>query len=298
MLLECLLFALVLTLLIIIISMVVGADFDLRETMTKIRRTVGTYNTADEHSIPGLITSMPIMDYRHVWTDGIRVYSCDECPSKSMCPNCPKYKMSSIESFSGGESADPAAGKNLGVSTDSGVSTDGGVSADSTDSTDSSEGSTDSGVSTDIYNDAMISLDAPVRLAHSIQHEFRPDELNILGMSMVNSLGPAYDLDPEFVSSRARIGAGCGTPCNRTKVSVRGLSYDTASLGTQNDDLFDGDRKVVCSHKGAGASSLKLLYTNVMGLENNPPFTASCEFLGPQGYLYKETCALGTVYPI
>lgn len=265
---ECVITALIITLLIIILSVIVGADFDLRETMTRLRRTVGAYNSANDRQLPAAAP----MDYRSVWTDGIRVYSCDECPNKAMCPNCPKYKMTSIEGFSGGESKDPSAG--------------GG-----------SEGSSkDDAGSNSTHTDALISLDAPVRLAKSIQPEYLPDELNVLGQPMVSSLGPAFDLDPEFVSSRARIGAGCGTPCNKNKVSIRGLTYDTASLGTANDDLFDGDRKVVCNHKGLGASSMKLLYTNTMGLENNTPFTASCEFLGPQGYLYKETCALGTVY--
>lgn len=269
--LECLLFALIVTLLIIIISVLVGADFDLKETMTRIRRTVGTYNTADEVQLPGVITSMPIMDYRHVWTDGVRTYSCDECPSKSMCPRCPKFALTSIESMDGGKESGNDSGNNSGNSGED--------------------------ESQDQHNSALISLDAPVRVAASTQPEYRHDELVTFGTPVANALEPAYDLDPEFVSSRARMGAACGAPCNRTRVGIRGLEYDTASLGTRNDDIFDGDRKVVCSNNGPGKSSLKLLYTNVMGLENSVPFTASCEFLGAQGYLYKETCALGTVYP-
>lgn len=287
MLLECLLVALVITLMVMIISMIVGADFNLRETMTKIRRTVGTYHSGDEHQLPGVIQSMPIMDYRHVWTDGIRVYSCDECPSKQMCPNCPQFKTTAVESFSGGESPDPSAGKNL----DSNDAKSGGGSKSSR------PNNSPHNTNNDPHNDALISLDAPVRLAKSIQPEFRPDELSVLGEPLVMTLGPAYDLDPEFVSSRARIGAGCGQSNNRSVVSIRGLTYDTSSLGTANDDVFDGDRKVVSGcGQAVGKSSMKLLYTNVMGVENNTPFTASCEFIGPQGYLYKETCALGTVY--
>jgi hypothetical protein len=278
MLVECLLFGIIVAVLILIISLTVG----IKETMTRIRRTVGTYNSADEVQLPGVITSMPIMDYRHVWTDGLRVYSCDECPSKNMCPKCPKFQLTSIEGFSGGESKDLAAGPGEGAGDNS---------------SDVSANSVSAGDTANIHTDALISLDAPVRLAETIEAEFRPDELNALGAPMVGALGPAYDLDPEFISSRARMGAGCGTPCNRSKVSIRGLTYDTASLGTRNDDLFDGDRKVVCTNNGAGKSSLKILYTNTMGLTNPPPFTASCEFMGPQGYLYKETCALGATYP-
>jgi hypothetical protein len=146
--------------------------------------------------------------------------------------------------------------------------------------------------STSEHTNALISLDAPVRLAEaSVQREF--DEY-LCGMH--SSLGPAYDLDPEFVSSREKMGAGCGVKTNRSKISIQGLTYDTAALGTRNDDIFDGDRKVVSDMPTVGKTSLKLLYTGVMGLENPPPDTASCEFFGAQGYLYKTTCALGAVY--
>ena len=272
MLLECLLFAGIITLLIIIISIVAGADFNLKETMSKIRRTIGGYkNPADNNSSGG-------PDYKSVWTDGIRIYSCDECPSKQMCPNCPRFRNTSIESFSGGESPDPASGK------------------DSKDGKDGKDGK-DSKDSNSKHTSALISLDAPVKLAAATEHEFRDEELSVLGKMTQSSLGPAYDLDPDFVSSRSSMGAGCGVPTNRSKISIRGLTYDTASLGTRNDDIFDGDRKVTHGCARGGRSSLKLLYTNTMGLENPVPFTASCEFIGAQGYLYKDTCALGTVYP-
>ena len=62
-------------------------------------------------------------------------------------------------------------------------------------------------------------------------------------------------------------------------------------IGINNDCIIDGDRMVLpgatCSK---GTSSVMSVYSNVMGLPNPGPYTASCEFLGPQGYLYKETC--------
>ena len=278
MLLECLLFACVVTLLIIVISIIIGTDFNLKETLAGIRKTIGAYKGPINSVI-----DVPKTDYRQVWTDGIRVYPCSECPDTILCPTC-SLRNTSIESFSGGESPDPASGKNLGVYS---KNSDNSKSSDSSDITKNTE-----------HTAALLSLDAPVRMADSIQPEFRDDELSVLGKMSQTSLGPAYDLDPEFVSSRSAMGAGCGLS-NGQKISIRGLTYDTSSLGTRNDDIFDGDRKVVpgCSD-GVGKSSMKLLYTNVMGVENPLPFTASCEFLGAQGYLYKDTCALGTVYPL
>ena len=89
MLFECLLFAVIIALLIVIISVVMGVN--MTEHMTRIRRTVGTYNSGNDKQVaPGMIDSMAIMDYRYTWTDGPHIYSCDECPSQQLCPKCPQ----------------------------------------------------------------------------------------------------------------------------------------------------------------------------------------------------------------
>jgi hypothetical protein len=107
------------------------------------------------------------------------------------------------------------------------------------------------------------------------------------------SLGPQHDLDPNFTSSRERMGA-CSSGFNSKKVGVNVMGSDVAGLGTRNDDIFDGERAVAISTQpctqNASTSSLKLLYHDTMGLTNPPPYVHTCEFLGPQGYAWKGTC--------
>lgn len=329
--LECLLGAVIITLLLIIISVIMGVDKAmLSEHMTRIRRTVGTYNSGNDQQVaPGMIDSMAIMDYRYTWTDGRHVFSCDECPNKQSCPHCPQYRASSIQSMTGGyenfigTAESRIAGKGLAASNtplDSvlpGDQLSGGESADPGAGSELFKAPVESRhAQNPMHTEALKALGAPVRsgangISSSTEHEFRQGEHDAIDrFDMVNSLGPAYDLDPNFVSSRERMGAGCsvlsGTRARPHKVSIRGMTYDATDLGTRNDDIFDGERST--GHMGidrsgrqnacpTGKSSLKLLYTNVMGLTNPPPYDASCEFLGAQGYLYKETCALGTTYP-
>lgn len=264
--LECLLGAVIIACLLIIISIILGVDSHvLAEHMTRIRRTVGTYNSGNDQQVaPGMIDSMAIMDYRHTWTDGVHVFSCDECPNKQSCPHCPQYKLSPIQSMVGGESPDHGSGNVTEPNADMNADMNADITANSTHA---------NGDFSRVELDMLDKFDPP------------------------NMLGPAYDLDPDFVSSRSRMGASCSSLPRKT---MRGMTYDVTDLGTKNDDLFDGERSTgqVSIARGAsgcptGKSSLKLLYTNVMGLANPPPYEASCEFLGAQGYLYKETCALG-----
>ncbi len=243
---------------IIIVLIVITFAYS-RESMTKIRRTVGTFNTANEIQVaPGIINSMPIMDYRYTWTDGLRVYSCDECPSRIMCPRCPQFHVTPIESatggkdIEGGESPDHGHGKNLGAQPEETI------------------------VRPPVIADA--------------QAEFKDEDLDLIGSCPSRTLLPAFDLDAEFVSSRARI--GCGGAMNKNPHRFYGTPPEFRSLiGINNDCIIDGDRMVLpgatCSK---GTSSVMSVYSNVMGLPNPGPHTASCEFLGPQGYLYKETC--------
>ncbi len=61
-----------------------------KETMTRIRRTVGVYNDANEIQVAaGVVNSVPIMDYTYTYWDGQQVTSCDECPNATVCPHCP-----------------------------------------------------------------------------------------------------------------------------------------------------------------------------------------------------------------
>ncbi len=71
------------------------------EHMSRIRRTVGTYNEANEIQVPpGVVNSVPIMDYTYSYWDGARIASCDECPNAVVCPTCPQFQAArSIEAF-------------------------------------------------------------------------------------------------------------------------------------------------------------------------------------------------------
>lgn len=65
----------------------------LQETMTKIRRGVAFGNDADETPVAaGVVRSAPIFDMTYTYWDGVANASCDECPNKILCPNCPRYK--------------------------------------------------------------------------------------------------------------------------------------------------------------------------------------------------------------
>lgn len=68
------------------------------ERMTRIRRTVGTANEANEQQVAaGIVNSLPLMDYTYTYWDGLKRTSCDECPNATVCPHCPQF----AESFTG-----------------------------------------------------------------------------------------------------------------------------------------------------------------------------------------------------
>lgn len=66
-----------------------------KEKMTKIRRGVGFLNDADEQPVAaGVIHSAPVLDYTYTYWDGAKEESCDACPNKTVCPECPQFKSS------------------------------------------------------------------------------------------------------------------------------------------------------------------------------------------------------------
>jgi hypothetical protein len=79
--------------LILVLVLLVIVTSPVAEHMTRIRRTVGTANEANETQVaPGVVNSVPIMDYTHTYWDGSRVTSCDECPNGIVCPACPQFR--------------------------------------------------------------------------------------------------------------------------------------------------------------------------------------------------------------
>lgn len=190
---------------------------------TKIRRTVGVINTADEtHMGGGIIASVPIMDMTHTYWNGSEHTSCDECPNPQSCPKCPKYR----EAFD-----------------------------------------------THIESSSATYVD------------------NIPEVESGECMRSVQDFDTEFTSSREKMGAhtsGC-LSSNRSSLFTTG-----EELGKTLDDEFDVDRSITLgrkAHKQSDASTVRMLYTDTMGLNiSTVPTPADCEYMNETGYIYKEEC--------
>jgi hypothetical protein len=128
----------------------------------------------------------------------------------------------------------------------------------------------------------------------SIQYDEVSGSGNTYGVDPGYKYGPFHDLDPDFVSSRERMGACSGTmPCGKNRSNMFS-SIDTTSLGTRNDDIYDGDR---CAAMGlypctenTPRTALSLMYKDVMGLPNPEPSAEDCEYRAVNGYIYKDQC--------
>lgn len=103
-----------------------------------------------------------------------------------------------------------------------------------------------------------------------------------------------YDLDLDYMTSRERTGA-----CSALSRSVRarapfGQNVDVSVLGTQNDDIFDGDRAVVRGRQMCRNSTnnpvSNLLYATGMNLPINARPAIDCQFMSHNGYSYKQRC--------
>jgi hypothetical protein len=128
----------------------------------------------------------------------------------------------------------------------------------------------------------------------SIQYDEISGSGNTYGSDPGYRYGPFHDLDPDFISSRERMGACKGSlDGGRSRCSTF-TSIDTESLGVRNDDILDGER---CAAMGlrpcvenTPRSALKLMYNDVMGLPNQRPSEEDCEFKSTNGYTYKDRC--------
>lgn len=109
---------------------------------------------------------------------------------------------------------------------------------------------------------------------------------------------PAHDMDAEFIGSREQMGASTSGKRNASILT----SMTGESLGEDAVDAKFDSKGVAGISLGRGAchpcdsSAVKLLYTDIMGLTNPVPDTNQCEYLGYNGYLYKEPCDLSEPY--
>lgn len=230
--------------LLVILVLIIVWKFGRTEHMTKIRRTVGTANEANEIQVaPGIVNSVPIMDYTYTYWDGTRMTSCDECPSAIICPKCPQ--------FSGAQHTEHFVVRGGGKFPQEKI---------------------------------LDTTEINVNPAGVEYFDSAPIVVNS------DDISQTHDLDPGYTSSRERMGA-CSTrqySTNRAAGYVSRWDYN----GDETDDKFDGKNIALSrtSCKPVDNSTLKLLYTDVMGLTNPPPSADDCEFYGANKYLYKEPC--------
>jgi hypothetical protein len=113
-----------------------------------------------------------------------------------------------------------------------------------------------------------------------------------------NEIPPAHpDLDPEYESSRDRMGA-CGK-LSRSRRNFGG-EPDLTLLGTRNDDIHDGERAIQAARPGCQQrtrTAIAAIYgpAQSMGMHTIPgdrPTKESCTWLGEQGYMYEQSCLL------
>lgn len=99
------------------------------------------------------------------------------------------------------------------------------------------------------------------------------------------------DFDEEFTKSREHMGANTSGQYSNNRAA---LFTTGEELGKKADDEFDGDRAVTLGRracKPSDASTIKLLYTDVMSLETQAdPAADDCEYMNATGYVYKEQC--------
>jgi hypothetical protein len=100
------------------------------------------------------------------------------------------------------------------------------------------------------------------------------------GIYVDHKLGPLHDVDAAYLTSREKMGAFTPKTRNRGRVNQG------------HDTIFDGDARVHQIHNRTDINTLNLLYGDVMGLGNPPPYSDDCEYVGLNGYIYKEPCSL------
>ena len=328
------------------------------EAMSKIRRTVGVVNRANETQVaPGVVNSVPIMDMSHTWSDGRQTWSCDECPNIESCHHCPQWNLSawapadinnqstwtdvrtntlvvSDAPAANNDNTSPVDANSTRIEgmSNAGMSNTGAAHAESTyDALNTQYATQDGTIRNNTPTGAVNSWNHvsseeaakqakreatksvvsgrsanALRAGLCTEEEMRPpaDEFNST-LSTPNALGPAYDLSADYLSSRERHGT-CFNPTDHRQLSrsLLGDTFETRNsdscpepkynqhlLSNHADDIFDGERSTGSRHaRPFSTSSLRLLYRDVMGLTNPPPYEKSCELVGEQGYLYKTTC--------
>lgn len=238
--------------------------------------------------------------------NGTAIVDCTACAEKRQCPTCPQFNVRSIEQFDPSVQAPDSEGKD-GPNASDGNSHVGLMPGQKPTRTSSGVHLPSDGLS---FNDGM-SLDSqnvtttrplsftestvvyPEDKTHYASFEGLFDDIvdgqmPYLGGGLSNTL--YSDLDPEFVNQRKHSSYVKGV----CAVNHRSRFADVTNLGARNDDIFDGNRCIGLGQRSctpSDLSTLRLLYKDTMGLNTDcGPAQQDCEFIGENGYLYKEDC--------
>lgn len=217
------------------------------------RESFDTRRPIGEHLPPGVAK----------YWDGEKTMPCTACPERRVCPTCPQYMARSIEQFSGAV-----------MNFDEGNVGDSHVGLLGSKPVMTSSGQ--------ILSDGMTFNDGTGVILTS-----GGDVVSTSTVELVNDTFP-YDMQMVAESSTIAPG-GCVSNRNWSRFS------DVSNLGTRNDDIFDGDRSIGVGSKcqRSDYSTLNLLYKDVMELDTScEPSAVDCEFIGDNGYLYKEDCGI------
>jgi hypothetical protein len=204
-----------------------------------------TSNDIDEIKASA-INKNPFMDYTYTYWNGVQRLSCDECPNKYVCEECPQMKAPP------GYFADP-----------------------------------------NTVDDNVPGSNAEYFISDDVQPANGKDTPNVYDTptrpdQQTDTVMPSHDMDNEYKMSRDHMGAV------RTPASLHGGNL-TAMVGESTTDTLAADEKfgqlrMLGGKPYSSSPAMKLLYVDIMGLQNPLPSKGDCEYLRYNGYLYKEPC--------
>jgi hypothetical protein len=254
----------------------------MKEKMTRIRRTVGVINEANETQVaPGVVNSVALMDYTHTYWDGDRVTSCDECPNPYVCPTCPQFGVNNVvntvNTTTNRSKIDTFRIRGGGVSPRENV-LDSNHEPNFTPTISVNESSELSKYQVNEFSSGGAEYNTEYFVT-----PYTPDEIT----TIADKSPKIFELDSGYSSSRERMGA-----CNTRQYSnVRAAGFVSRNdydykLDEQSALYINNTRKSPSSEKNV----LTTLYSDVMGIGNYKPAPTPCEYRGVNGYLYKEDC--------
>lgn len=228
-----------------------------------------TSNDVDEIKA-ATINKNPFMDYTYSYWNGVQRLSCDECPNSYICQECPQMRV--LPGYYTDQNRIRGIYNEINVGVDEkapGENTEyfskiGGLIGDD--------------------HQAANGKDTPN--VYDLTH--KPDQV------VNNVVLPSHDLDSDYMSNRDHMGA-VSTPAKSHGSNLTAMVGEPTTDTLAADEKFKqlrmlGGCKPCNGFKKCGSPAMKLLYTDIMGLQNPLPDRGDCEYLRYNGYLYKEPC--------